>query len=320
MNVVCALVVGCLATSAAIADELRVESSASPMGCLVRPSRTDLKYPNPPASSAKTGIVRVRMTFGARDASPQSEIFFNSAGAEFAAAVLDFVAGYRLPCLAESTTASATQEFTFHPNEILAVREGYDRLEKMAACVTGREDLPNYPLASKFGTNPEGAVFAKLTFARANEPPKVDIVFDGGDKRLLSTALTYLSGYRYVCSAGQELPVVISQSVYFSLEGSARPRLKDVDLGTFLRAIDQAQAPRARFDFTSMTCPFSIGLVLRQPHLENVVRESEPVDPNRREFVEWLRTVKLELPESVSQRFMGDTMQIAVPCVVLDWR
>lgn len=303
-----------------MADDLRVESSASPVSCLVTPNRTALQYPKQPEPADKTGIVRVRMTFTANDVSPQVEIFFNSAGEAFAAAVLDFVAGYRLPCLAPSKTVSATQEFTFHPNEVSTVREAYDRLEKMVACVTGRDDLPNYPDGNRIGGDPpEGTVFARLTFARADEAPKVDILFDGGEKRLGSSALAYLRGYRYVCGSG-DFPVVLSQSVRFELEGSRRPRLKDVDLGTFAQAIDKAQAPRARFDFTSMTCPFSVGFMLRQPYLENVVHESEPLDPNRREFVEWLRAVRLDLPESVSRRFTGDTMKITVPCVLLDWR
>jgi hypothetical protein len=314
------ILVGCLAAGAAMADDLRVESSVSPMSCLVASSRTALKYPKAPESSDTTSIVRVRMEFTGKDSPPRATIFFNSADERFAGAVLDFVAAYRLPCLAEGKTVSATQEFRFRPNEIMAVREAYERLERIASCVSGQADLPNYPWASKFGIDPEGTVFAKVTFTRAHEAPKVDIVFDGGDRRLANAALPYLSNYRYVCESGEEFPLVMSQSVHFAIEGSRRRRLRDMELVTFLRFIDKAKAPPVFFDFTSMTCPFSVGFELRQPYLPNLVHEREPSDPNRREFVEWLRAVKLDLPEAISRRLIGDTTKIDIPCLVLDLR
>lgn len=321
MKILGALVVGSFAMSVAAADDLAVESSVSPLTCLAKPRATSLTYPKRVERSAKTGIVRVRLTFATKDSPPQAEVFFNSAGEEFATAVLDFVAAYRLPCLGANNTVSATQEFRFEPDEILSVREAYDRLERDVACVSGRDDIPDYPYTRSFGRDlPEGTVLAKVSFASAHEPPKVDIVFDGGDQRLASTARTYFGGYRYVCDTTEGFPVVYSQSIKFALEGSARRKLKDVSLETFLGAIDKVQSPGARFDLSSMGCPFELEFELRQPYLENRVREGEPRNPNRREFVEWLRTVRLSLPESVSKRFIGDSMKIDVPCLVLDLR
>ena len=89
-------------------------------------------------------------------------------------------------------------------------------------------------------------------------------------------------------------------------------------LATFVRALDKLEAEHVKFDFANTACPFDVRFVLRQPVLSNEVGEIERSDPNRREFIEWLKTVSLKIPERDRAQVLGDSMTLSVPCGVLD--
>ena len=58
--------------------------------------------------------------------------------------------------------------------------------------------------------------------------------------------------------------------------------------------------------------------MLLQPYAPNMVGEVGRSDPNRTEFIEWLKTLALDLPTRMRKHVIGDTITISVPCGLID--
>lgn len=309
-----------IATLAQPSDAYVIEAKESPLSCLLAPGREKLEYPRGMAELKQGGIVRIRMTFVARDTAPRTEVFYDSVGDPFRAAALDHAEGYRLPCLKDDEAPFvATQEFQFLPGDGRkvvwnAVRDDRPARKTDWACLTGAERTPDYPMAE----NEQGSVFASLRFDDPTSPPKVDIIYDGGSPRFEQTVREYLAGYRLPCMAVGGPPIHAFVPFRFAIEGKRRTLLKDATLSTFVRAIENLESQRVRFDFTTMSCPFEVRFVLRQPYVPNLIGEVESRDPNRRDFIEWLKSVHLSFPAKDLKKVLGDEMTVRVPCVVLD--
>ena len=94
-----------------------------------------------------------------------------------------------------------------------------------------------------------------------------------------------------------------------------KPQLALVELLGVVKGLKQQTA---RFDLATMTCPFDVKFAPRQPHAENYVSQIGAQDPNRREFIEWLRAITLDLPAPMMRTAFGETSIISVPCALLD--
>jgi hypothetical protein len=301
-----------------------VDPKESPLRCLVVPA-TPLAYPAEAIERKVGGVIRVRMTFTAGDRAPKTEVFYDSVGSVFRDEVLDRVSQYRLPCLApDQSPLRVTQEFQFDPGDgrrvaTGAVRDSEQGEERLFACSTGMDRPPEYPRAVAAGSGPtQGTVIVRFEVIDIDAPPRVEIVFDGGNRRFANVVRTHVTGYRFPCLGAKDLPLKVTQLFRFHLEGDSFHLLKDASLATFVGALDHLDTERVRFDLATMGCPFDLRFTLRRPYMDNAVAEIERHDPNRRELVEWLRRVEVRIPESARNALIGDSMTISVPCGVLD--
>ncbi len=302
---------------------LELESSSRVSSC-VKPGEAPLKYPPGMIDRKLGGIVRVRLTFFAADKPPRTEVFYDTVGNAFRDAVLDHVASYRLPCLRhDDPPAVMTQEFVFSPLESAKVfwyplRNEPDAARRnLASCLTGADNVPAYPY-SRVDAVENGSVLARFTFIKPDQPPTVEILFDGGSPRFARYVDAYATRLRLPCLPETDSPLKVIQHFSFVMEGTRRSTLRNATLAAFVPAIDKIENERVRFDFRTMGCPFDVRFQLRQPVLPNAVGEVERSDPNRREFLEWLRGVKLKLSAEQRRNVIGDSMTISVPCGELD--
>jgi hypothetical protein len=298
----------------------------SPLACLERvDGNKKPTYPADAAALRRGATVRVNLSFVKADAPPKVEVSFNSSGEDFVDAVTAFAKGYRLPCMtADAKPVAGVQEFQFVPDDGRKVVTGavrdHPKMAEGLRCVTGAEHVPMYPstlgLASPRPL--EGTVVVMLKFVDGTSPPQPKVLFDGGSHRLAATVLASVERYRMPCLVAGDPPLTVMRSFMFSLSGSTRYALKDVQLRQFVGAIDKLEQHSVRFDFSTMSCPFDVRLQLLQPHAPNYVGELDRADPNRREFVEWLRTVSLKLPRDAARQVIGQQITVSVPCGVLD--
>lgn len=162
------------------------------------------------------------------------------------------------------------------------------------------------------------AVLVRLTFSAPDQAPETKVLYrPPAGSRYASRVEKYVNGYRLSCT-GEFKPVSALQVFQFKSEGEPNYGLGDVDLATFLRAVHKPAKQNARFDLTTMGCPFDVTLRLFQPYAKNVVREAGEPNPARREFLAWLRTLPLSLQSDSYHGVLGKTAKISVPCAVLD--
>lgn len=309
------------------AGGLVLEAAASPFECL-KPSRAErapLVYPDGAADRKLGAVVRVRLRFTDASAPPRAEVFYNSGAPVFEDAVLATVKSYRLPCLAPAgAEAVATQEFQFLPGDGRRVIWGQPHDEEtidrtQLECLRGgpKDRPPRYPRAAALERQ-SGTVLVRVKFESPVQGPTVTVLIDSGAPRLARWVKDYVEGYRLPCLAPGQAPVQGTQLFTFLMDSEDRVVLNDMSLRQFIGAIDKLDAHKVRFDFGTMACPFEVRLVSYQPHLPNQVGEVGSTNPNRREFVEWLKTVSLRLPAAAKRQVVGDTTTLAVPCGVLD--
>lgn len=311
---------------------VRVEAPESKTSCLtVPPGRKTPDYPQ--GVEARSGaVVRVRLTFSNPDHPPAVEVVFNDGGAPYEAAVSEYVRGYRVPCLEASETLAATQEFQFlrqgtraailsggaHGSSRPAVLPAtcLDQIKAVAAPVFD----PHSGLRGGPDNWPEfGVVAVRLTFTDPAAPPAVEVLFDGGNHRLARVVTENVSAYRLPCVKPDEGKIVLRRKFIFVGSNTPPLRLKsELAFKDVLLLVKDLQAQRVRFDTTTMGCPFKLELAPYRPYAENDVEEIGPADPNRRELLEWLKAVSLNIEPRVMRTAIGERSLVTVPCMVLD--
>ena len=317
-----AALIGTSTLAAAPGNSIHVEPAPSALACLQENAVGPMTYPQRAAEQKIGGIVRVRLTFSAANSAPDAQVFFDAVGNEFRIEVLDRVARYRLPCLKPGDKpVVATQEFQFVPGDGRKVLWGQVRSDTGPTpdiqCLTGAEQVPLYP-QSQVDRVTQGTVLAEFTFTDGSRPPDSRILFDGRSPRFASVVQDYIRGYRLPCMKAGDEPVRATQTFSFKMGGEGTILVRDVQLARFLAAVEGIGTQKVRFDFTTMACPFQLTFVLFQPYASNGVGEIERSDPNRREFIEWLKTVRLKFNERALAEVLGDSMTIAVPCAIVD--
>lgn len=302
----------------------QVEQDPPPFACLQVLGSPGLDYPPGYAERGRGAVIRVRLTFRAPDAAPQADVFFDGAGDPFRSLVLDRVGRYRMPCLlADQIPLVATQEFVFSPRQERPVHWAEMREEnslrgtRFLNCLKGADQTPEYP-SSRIDRVLRGTVLASYRFVAPDRPPEVTILFDGGSRRFAHTVESHASGFRLPCMQASDAPVRVSQMYVFAMEGDLGNYLPDGSLLQFLAGLENPAKGRPRFDFNTMGCPFDVRFMLRRPYLDNMIGEVGAPNPNRREFIEWLRDVRLKVSDSQLAVLIGSTMTISVPCTVLD--
>ena len=295
-----------------------------PLRCLVRPAAA-LAYPDGLAEAKHGALVRVRLEFTAANRPPAVEVFYNSGRRRFEEAVIEHVRAYRLPCLGAGSVR-ATQEFSFSHRDASQVHWSPERVDEAEsgkdaeACVSLGEGKPDYPLISRISSRmPQGVVLVKIGFDGIGRAPKVDVLYDAHSPRLASAVHDHIvAQYRATCAPRGAFPFEALQAFDFQVADEKQFRLKDVGLKSFVAALKNVEPRQQVFDFNTMGCPFDVELHMFRPHANNAVGQVGGVDPNRREFVEWLKKATLRLEGAAARQLVGAPITVRVPCGTLD--
>ena len=198
-----------------------------------------------------------------------------------------------------------------------AAADCFDRIRKLPppsfdprGGLTGGVDMPSAP----------GTVVARLTFTSPDAPPRVEIVYEPGNPRLVTVVKRAVEDYRLSCMPlGKEQVVATRQFVFHGHETAPLPRLKpQLAVIDVVRLVKDIKSQRVRFDFNTMGCPFQVEFAPFRPYANNDVREIGTHQPARDEFLGWLKNVTLDLPPSFMRTAIGQSSVVSVPCTLMD--
>lgn len=282
------------------------------------------EYP-PQQLFAKTGgKVRVALTFTSRDSGPSVRLINPDQWREydqdaFLRSIERFVSKYRLPCL-QGGSAEIVQTFNFSSESRsvypLDVTDSRSAMAKSDCKIEHVGDKPAYPSSS---ANPIGNVVFRMKFEQRDEPPTVTMVYGGGHYLLAENAKSWASSSRLRCATPLEKSVEFTETIrYFRKDIGIPMVLKDMDFILFLKSVDRKTLGTPKFDFNAMSCPFDVKVRLIQPYAPNDVAEISQRNENRKEFLAWLKTLVFNFPRDYERFLVGQSMQIAVPCMSLD--
>ena len=325
---VCMTSAGVVAMAQPSATDMVLRGPAEPLSCLVTPTGAAARPEFPlGVAGPSSAVVRVQLLFTSAQQPPQISVTYNNGGDAFADAVRRHLARYRLPCLRDGQTFTAAQEFQFVAKENgTRVLSGDARqsaaLAVTAECMRGITDAkpPSWPQANvAFGAPDAGNVLLRIRFVGPAAPPQTVVLYDGGNSRLAAAAKASAATYRLPCMDPAGGSVTAEQQFNFRLTGAGVIGLKaELTLVELLGLVKGLEQQPVRFDFATMACPFTVRFAPRQPHSENYVAQVGDPDPNRREFVEWLRGLTLALPARMMRTAFGAELTVSVPCAVLD--
>ena len=308
--------------------DIEVEPSAEPLSCLtsIRPESKLPVYPDgvPPGTQA---VVRVRLSFSSNDQAPTVDLRFNNSAPAFAAAVQSYVTNYRLPCLRPGAEFVAEQEFQFVQNLVPAILESPPRgpdgeLAWPPECLTAIKNAPPPILPADSAINGRataGTALVRLKFIAPDAPPEVSFLYNGGDVRMERSIRNSVLAYRMPCLKAGDAPLVATQQFDFEFEGENTAHLKPaLTLVQLLGLVKDLNTQAVRFDFTTMGCPFQLGVAPYQPYAKNSVSQLGEKNAGRREFIEWLRNVTFTIPARAMKTAIGHGTTVTVPCLLLD--
>ena len=324
------LIAAAPSTAHANATDLEIIRPAEPLSCLssVAGAAGSLAYPTA-VSPMVNAVVRVQLVFASAEQAPEASVSYNNGGDAFAEVVRQHVARYRLPCLPSGQTFSAAQEFQFtvkddRPRVLPSEARDSESVTLTPECMLGvtNAEPPKMPERNiVFGPPDAGNVLLRMMFDGPATPPQVVVLYDGGNRRLAAAATASALTYRLPCMKPGDPKFHVVRQFDFRWDGTGviglKPQLTLVELLGVVKGLKQQTA---RFDLATMTCPFDVKFAPRQPHAENYVSQIGAQDPNRREFIEWLRAITLDLPASMMRTAFGETSIVSVPCVLLDLR
>ena len=308
---------------------LQLDQPPSQLECLTstQPQHKRPEFPEAALKAAQIAVTRIRLRFVSADQAPVVDVTYNSGDESFARVVREFVTNYRLPCLSATAGAvEATQEFQFVSRglEPLVVfgppRSRFRTISDLdAECLAPIRNAapPDYPADAR-NRGVVGTVVVLVKFLSSDAEPQVKVLYDAGSNLLANVVRNAVGRYRLPCMKPGEPPLSGMQSFTFTL-GEAESRLQpNVTLIQLAAMIKDVAAQKVRFDFNTMGCPFDLTFLPYRPYTTNRVSELVTSDPNRRELLEWLRNVTLDVPAHAMKTVIGNSTTVSVPCGVLD--
>jgi hypothetical protein len=320
------------AVSAAQAQEaLSIEVVPEPELLCMTPGareRSDVPYPEELLRMRESGDIRVALTFNAADASPKVKLQVapaeNAPTEAFVKAVEKHVAKFRVPChMSGDKPFVTTFRFLFTPDLGLSPVQRAALFGPSESCLVRGQTKVSYPSgAQKRGL--QGVVYASFKFTAPDQPPEeVRILNEDSVKPFVQTVRNAVSAFRMPCLEPGE--VKTSKVVYnFKLEDGPRARLNDMDLVSFLGTVKDLDKQSYKVDFAEVGCPFDVTFELNQPYMSNkvVVHKRSPGNflDERAVFVfmDWVRKLELNMPDSQRAQILGQESIIHVPCIKLD--
>ncbi len=292
--------------------------------CLTRvPGSAELPdYPADLLALKADGALDVTLTFDAPGDAPAVSFEPSPRSRDLQPSVRQYVAAYRVPCLFNGEMAVLKQHYVFkYDNQKVSWLKVSDPASEansnLARCLKLPTGQPRYPeRASESGI--QGRLTGLLHFRSADGDPEVEVL-GGSNTRLLRAPIKdWLKYARLPCHPGDGKVYSSRVTFIYRMEGNAPTSLRDATLSAFLPQVKGIRQMPVRFDFNKMACPFDVKLGYWQPHFANAVGEVGEPQIERVEFLRWLQTLTLDLPNDLPYDVLGDRMTLSVPCGVLD--
>jgi len=322
-----------LSTAQSLAQQARSEPSAVER-CLTLAEAATETSPEYPLAAFKRGVagrVTAELVFTLADRAPAVHVLNaessdkSETGAipasDFEAAVRRFARHYRVPCLtAADAPARLAIEYVFrreqtetvHGQPQDLVRAQRDALWRCVRHTSGRAQLA-YP-RNALQAQLQGRVFSVMRFTAADQAPEVQVFARDGAAGLAAAVTEWAAGLRMPCQTGG--PFETTVTYHFVLERDAFGFKPGIGFSHLLRAMPPAVREKMPRDTTGMGCPFTVRLSYTQPLRPNTVGVvAGGWSPARTAFLDWLRTVELNLPDESLDSVFADDVDFTVPCV-----
>lgn len=317
-----------LAASSVQAQEMMLAPSSA-LACLTRVAGAPATPVYPPELFERkdSDVVRVVLEFRGPDQAPKVKLDGEYHFRSFRDAVEDFVAAYRVPCMAEGAPpVTLKQDFVFTPTDGRKVMPppvhdvNDDARAAQMKCIVhvDKKTRPDAPFA---GTNTfrreqeEENVAVRMIYLDANRPPELVFLTEPHQRALRRTIERFAEGLRMPClTRGQ---VEVNTLYKYVLQNSARTLLKDMTLVQMLAGGKDYARP-AYFDFNTMSCPFDVRLRYLRPYMPNGVRELENSNPARKPLLEWMSKITLNVDDATNRKVLGSDINVTIPCGKLD--
>lgn len=318
-----ALMLCASALPASAQDAILAPSPA--LACLTReagaPALPD--YPPNALERKEGGILRVQLEFKGPDQPPRINIVDRPVMGNFDSAVRDYVARYRVPCMAAGEApVRLTQEYVFDPDQqsrVVASRPRDDADPERARqlkCMAHQDGLarPDFPKEA-LHRGESGTLIMRLRFTSAGAPPTVEAVQSVPSPSLRRAVARHLEGFRMPCLQSHSVETLIAFKYLF--DNGPVLVLRDSSLVEALGAARDLKTP-AHFDFNAMACPFELRVSYHQPFSANRVQQLDSARPEREPFMQWLEGLTLNVNGATAANAFGSKFVIAVPCGKLD--
>jgi hypothetical protein len=281
------------------------------------------EYPFQAFKLEQRGRVKVMLIFRSPEDAPEMDVLEREGDRMFIHAVREHVKAFRVPCLAQGDAPARLQfEYVFRPDDRKVVQsEPLDpraqERQDLAKCVRhlSGASAPDYP-GSAARAEIQGRVRTRLRFFAPDQPPEIESFSRPAHDQLRAHVADWSRGLRMPCYQGE--PVVVGRWYNFRMEGDTygfKPGLTFKDL---LPTIKGIREQKVAFDTRQMACPFDVELLYQQPDTGNFVGQVGNADASRRQFLQWLAAMQLDLPSQVLDSIYGDTVRFTVPCIQLN--
>jgi hypothetical protein len=269
------------------------------------------------------GTVKVELVFSEPDAEPGVRLLTPTAFRSLTESVRAHVRRFRLPCQKSGAEpARVVLEYLFRPDDgrsvvampaVDPVQAERARLSQCLTRISGKE-RPDYPEAAN-RRDIQGNLLVRMRFTSPTEPPTHQHLAEPVHDLLKAEVDEFMPGYRLPCHAGG--PTEFDVLFTFRIEGGERLVLRDLPLRSLLGLARTVQRP-ARFDTSTMGCPFELRVTHFQPFKPHLVDQVGQALPERQEFANWLSRIELKFDQATALAVLGDSFTVSVPCVRLD--
>lgn len=284
------------------------------LACLQAPMLTALEVPAPPDGSPR--LLRARLTFTAGDVEPTVEWLWKDAPGAVAP-LEQQLRGYRIPCFEPGGGPQlVVQEFWVTP--------GTGKLEVGQVWPTVSAGQPSscyVRLETNFEASRPLPKIAKalvyFRFVEGREAPVMEVAYHVGPPAFLHSVRSQIETYRR-CPDGRTTSSWHQQLFTHLPDTAGQPTFKPMEFRAFLSKVKDAEKLRAHFDLSTMRCPFQVRWTMYQPALPNEAVAMGEMDDNRKAFLGWLGSLRLDLPASTEAVTFGESMTITVPCLLIN--
>lgn len=202
------------------------------------------------------------------------------------------------------------------PQEVQVISADSATAMQQSQCkFTGPSGIRPFPSGNR---TPAGNVVVRMKFVQSDTPPEVEVLYSARHHLLANTGVSMAQEYRMHCEKPLATPVYATQTIRLRTEGAQGAAVKDMAFVPFLQSLDRASLGKVKFDLNTMSCPFDVKVTLIEPFAENTITEAETRDPNRQEFLAWLRKLVFKYPAETERFLVGESTKVSVPCMVLD--